>query len=75
MIKPSGQYLALFKSVSHVMHAERILKDANVPHKIIPIPRIISSDCGVCIRYLPEDRRVFENALVGNVEAYEVRQL
>ena len=48
MTEPRIQYLAaLFQSVSHVISAEHILKEAQVPHKIIPVPRKISSDCGV----------------------------
>jgi hypothetical protein len=40
----------LFNSVSHAMMAENILKKSSVPHKLIPVPRHISSDCGVCLR-------------------------
>jgi hypothetical protein len=73
---PSVKYLAaFFKSMSHVMHAERILKDAYVPHKIIPIPRAISADCGVCIRFLPDYGELLENALGGRFEGFEIRPL
>jgi hypothetical protein len=76
MTEPHVQYLAaLFKSVSHVISAERILKEAHVPHKIIPVPRKISSDCGVCIRFLPEHVELLENTLNGKAEAYTVRPL
>jgi hypothetical protein len=76
MTEPSVKYLvALFKSVSHVMLAERILKEANVPYKLIPVPRIISTDCGICIRFLPEHSEVLENTLTGKVEAYTIRPL
>ncbi len=76
MTKPHVQYVvALFKSVSHVMHAERILKEARVPYKIIPVPRSISSDCGVCVRFLPEHREMVEHALRGKIEAHEIRSL
>ena len=76
MTEPSVKYLvALFKSVSHALHAERVLKEANVPHKIIPVPRAISSDCGVCIRFLPEHSEVIENTLMGKVETYTIRPL
>jgi hypothetical protein len=39
----------LFNSVSHAMMAEKILKKEGIPHKLIPVPRHISSDCGVCL--------------------------
>ena len=76
MTEPHVHYLAaLFQSVSHVVRAERTLKEAHVPHKIIPVPRKISSDCGVCIRFLPEDSEALENTLMGKVETYTVRSL
>lgn len=70
------QYLAvLFQSVSHVIRAEHILKEAKVPHKLIPVPRTISSDCGICIRFLPEHGEVLEKTLTGKVENYNIRPL
>lgn len=56
-MKDDSNYLVvLFETVSYVMKAEKLLKEAGVPHKIIPVPRNISSDCGVCIRFLPQDK-------------------
>ena len=76
MTEPHVQYLAaLFQSVSHVISAERILKEAQVPHKIIPVPRKISSDCGVCIRFLPEHSELLKNTLMGKAESYTIRSL
>jgi hypothetical protein len=76
MTEPSVKYLvAVFKSVSHVMYAERILKEAHVSHKLIPVPRKISSDCGVCIRFLPEHSEDLENMLTGKIETYTIRPL
>lgn len=67
--------VAMFASVSMVMKAEKILKAAGVPHKIIPVPRSISSDCGVCIRFLPEDRETVVEALGAEVRVSEIREL
>ncbi len=39
----------LFKSVNQTMWAGKILMKKRLPHKLIPVPRHISSDCGVCI--------------------------
>ena len=50
-------WVALFDSVSHVMKAEKILKEANIPYKIVPVPKSISSDCvrilvcGTCVNF------------------------
>ncbi len=74
-MKGEEEYLiALFSSVSHAMKAEKILKRAAISHKIIPIPRQISSDCGVCIRFLPEQKSAVLQALGPVVTVKEVRE-
>jgi hypothetical protein len=75
-MKDDPDYLvALFETVSYVMKAEKILKEAGVPHKIIPVPRHISSDCGVCIRFLPEHKETIVGILSSAVHVGEIRQL
>ena len=37
-------------STSHAMRIEKLLAERGVACKMIPVPRQISSDCGVCIR-------------------------
>jgi hypothetical protein len=37
-------------STSHAIRIEKLLKKRAVDCKLIPVPRQISSDCGVCIR-------------------------
>lgn len=37
-------------STNHAMHLEKLLKGTGVACKMIPVPRHISSDCGVCLR-------------------------
>ena len=62
-----GPYqVLLFDSVSAALLAEKILKKKGVPHKLIPIPRRLSSDCGVCIR-------IRESALHQALESLEGR--
>ena len=69
------QYMvALFRSVHHVLASEKILKKEGVPHKIIPVPKSISSDCGVCIRFLPENRDRIES-LLDKDKILEIREL
>lgn len=46
----------LLPSTSHAIHAEAALKGAGLGCKMIPVPRHISSDCGVCIRIAREDQ-------------------
>jgi len=67
--------VALFRSVSMVIKAEKALKQAGIPHKVIPVPKIISSDCGVCLRFPPEQREAIAKALESVVEISEIREL
>jgi len=43
-------YVLIFNSVHRVMKAEKLLKNAKIPAKTIPVPRKLSSDCGLAIR-------------------------
>lgn len=77
MINSSLQkyYVILFSSVSHVMKAEKILNEKDISLKIIPVPKSISSDCGVCIRM---EESLIEKAgsiLNEHFESIEIRQL
>ncbi len=40
----------LVHSTSHAIRAEKLLHRAGVACKMIPVPRHLSSDCGVCLR-------------------------
>ncbi len=57
----------LFPSVSYVMKAEKILKEREIVHKVIPVPRHISSDCGVCLRIPADQQERVTEALRGKV--------
>jgi hypothetical protein len=37
-------------STSHALRAEKVLQEAGIACKLIPVPRQMSSDCGVCVR-------------------------
>jgi hypothetical protein len=58
----------LFPSVSYALKAEKILKEAGIVHKLIPVPRHISSDCGVCLRITEDKEQDVEGELRGRVE-------
>ena len=55
--------ILLMKSTSHVMRAEKQLQRAGLPHRLIPVPRHISSQCGICIRIAPEHLEMALSAL------------
>ncbi len=68
-------FAALFPSVSHVMKAERMLLGEGLAIKIIPVPKSISSDCGVCIRFEEKLLDKIETILKCNFETMEIRKL
>jgi hypothetical protein len=73
---PREEYLVmLFPAVSYVLKAEKILKEEKIPHKLIPIPRYIDSDCGICLRFHPEMKEKIAAALDGKVEFDGIRDL
>ncbi|PLX80749.1 MAG: hypothetical protein C0616_07630 [Desulfuromonas sp.] len=46
-----GDLVAIFHSVHRVMQAEKALKQARCEMLLIPVPRQLSSDCGLAIRF------------------------
>lgn len=55
--------VVLLHSISSVLRAEKLFKEESIPIKIIPVPRHLSSDCGVCVRFNQEDQRKIEAIL------------
>jgi hypothetical protein len=68
-------HVALFTSVSYALRAEKILKKAGIPCRLIPVPRHISSDCGVCLRFSPDYRKQIVDTLAGKVDVSDIRPL
>jgi len=68
-------YVILFKSVSYALKAEKILKDKGIAHKLIPVPKEISSDCGVCLRFEEKFQNQIKAALTNNVQMEEIRSI
>jgi hypothetical protein len=46
----------LVYSSTYALRAEKLLLKADIPCKMIPVPRHLSSDCGVCVRILQSSR-------------------
>ncbi|MCX5991706.1 MAG: DUF3343 domain-containing protein [Chloroflexi bacterium] len=43
--------IVLFYSMSGALQAEKLFKKSGIAIKLIPVPRQLSSDCGVCLRF------------------------
>lgn len=67
--------VALFKSVNYALKAEKILQSEGIPIKLIPVPKDISTDCGVCLRFTPDLKDKVREALSGKVEISGIHSL
>jgi hypothetical protein len=48
-----SQYTVIIvHSTGHAIRIEKLLQGEGIPCKLIPVPRQISSNCGLCIRIL-----------------------
>lgn len=43
-------YFLLFPAIHDVLKAEKKLKSEKIEYELVPVPRQLSSDCGVCIK-------------------------
>jgi hypothetical protein len=63
-------------STSHAIRAERVLEKKKLACKLIPVPRHLSSDCGVCVRVQRADAEAARQALeAAKVEMAGVHEL
>ena len=47
-------YVAIFHSIHRVLRAEQLLKQHRAAFLLIPVPRKLTSDCGLALRIAPE---------------------
>ena len=63
--------VVIFYSASAAIRAESLAQKANLKIKLIPIPRHLSSDCGICLRFNNEDKPKIEKVLRNGKVEYE----
>lgn len=52
----SSTFYLLYHTIHDVLRAEKLLKKVGIDHELVPVPRNLSSDCGVCVKsYVPID--------------------
>jgi len=53
----------IFHSIHRVMKAEKALKGAGLDVRLMPVPRQLSSDCGLSLAFFLRDREAAQQAL------------
>jgi hypothetical protein len=66
----------LFPSTHFAIRAEKRVKEKGMTVKLIPVPRHLSSDCGVCLRIPWEQKEEIQSFLEREgVKIEEIHQL
>lgn len=60
-----GDIILIFRGTHQVLSAEKHLKRAGVRLRLIPVPRSLTSDCGLAIRISSSGRDMARDALTG----------
>ncbi len=65
-------YFILFQSIHDVLKAEKVLKSHDLNVEVVPVPRTLSSDCGVCIKSAePVEQLITMVGDMGNIHCFE----
>ena len=51
----NGEMILLVHTSGHAFSIEKALKKRNISCRLTPIPRKVSSDCGICVRFSEND--------------------
>jgi hypothetical protein len=70
-VADSQHSVVLFYSTSGAIRAEKLAKKAGLVVKLIPVPRHLSSDCGVCLRCESADVEKMQEILDGSRVEFE----
>lgn len=52
------KFIILFRTIHDVLRAEKMLKREGARYELVPVPRNLSSDCGMCIRLDDDPDRI-----------------
>jgi len=63
--------VVIFYSTSAAIRAESLARKDKLIVKLIPVPRNLSSDCGICLRFNNEDKQKIKEILKENKIEYE----
>ncbi|MCJ7789241.1 MAG: DUF3343 domain-containing protein [Candidatus Atribacteria bacterium] len=63
--------VVIFYSTSAAIRAESLAQKVNLKVKLIPVPRHLSSDCGICLQFNNEDQQNIKEILVEKKIEYD----
>lgn len=75
MTQKDATGVVLFDSTSHALRAEKLIKAAQIPCKLIPVPRHLSSDCGICLRFNMDAKEQIAKILQDKLDFFEIKIL
>ena len=61
-----GDYVMIFNSIHRVLKAEKVLKAKRLKILLIPVPRKLSSDCGLAIRCAAAEKELVVTVLAAD---------
>ncbi len=67
--------IILFHTSTAALRAEKILKQAGFEVKLVPVPRELSSDCGIALRFDWPDREKVEAGLKDAGVEFEIHMI
>jgi hypothetical protein len=69
--------VVLFPSTQAAIRGEKVLQAAGIPGKLIPVPRYLSSECGMAYRFSAAERervlQVLQQAGVASIGVHDLR--
>jgi len=68
---PNKSCIVTFKSVAYAMQFEKLMKSNNIEFKLIPVPRSISSSCGMCGKFNMEMKDIILDLCDKNKISYD----
>ncbi|SET73786.1 Protein of unknown function [Natronincola peptidivorans] len=65
-----------FHTTHHALNTEKVLKEKNIPVKLMPVPRQVSSSCGIAAEFPCESReKILKLCKEYHIEFDDVHQI
>lgn len=76
MLKKAEKKLVItFHTTAGAMAMEKLCKKNNIPGRLIPVPRELTSDCGIAWSMAPEDREALMSVMNDDTEISGIHEI